>query len=133
MSSAVEKTFAGGCRIVSGGLVADNAADAGGASGALSRGAATSAAGMWMGVSELPGGGESIWHHHADQTTMVFILRGVMAFYVRENDEETTFQAGPGDIAVIPAGVVHREHNPGSEGCVTVVVRDADSPVVVNL
>ena len=93
------------------------------------------AGGVWMGVSELPPGHASVLHHHEDQTTLVCIVRGSMWFYVTPpgGGAEEAFSAGPGQIAVIPGGLTHREENPGDEACVCVVVRNAEQPTVVNV
>lgn len=132
-SSAEQITFPSGCRVVgTGAMIADSAADAGGASGALSRGTAVSAAGMWMGTSVLPAGHDSVRHHHRNQTTIVCIISGAMRFIVEGPQGEESFTAGSGEIAVIPGGLVHREQNPGDVDCVCVVVRDSEEPVVVN-
>jgi uncharacterized RmlC-like cupin family protein len=135
MSSSVETTtYASGSRVVgSGALDADNAADAGGASGALSRGTAASAAGMWMGTSVLPPGHASTRHHHDDQTTLVCIIAGSMRFLVQGPDGLEDFTASAGQIAVIPGGLVHHEENPGDEECLCVVVRNSEAPTVVNV
>ena len=125
--------FASGCRVVSGGLLAGNDSLSGGASGGLARGSATAAAGMWMGVSELPAGYESNFHHHEDQTTMVCVISGSMEFIVDGPDGEERFLVGPGQIAVVPGGLTHREENHGDVGCLSVVVRNSEQPVVVNL
>jgi uncharacterized RmlC-like cupin family protein len=135
MSSIAQQTaYPSGSRVVgAGALVADNAADAGGASGALSRGTAASAAGMWMGTSVLPPGHASVAHHHDDQTTIVCIVSGSMRFLVVGPDGEEDFTAAAGEIAVIPGGVVHREENPGTEPCICVVARNSEEPTVVNV
>jgi uncharacterized RmlC-like cupin family protein len=123
-----------GCRVVSGGLVADNSAAAAGGSGGLARGSALSESGMWLGISELPGGHQSAPHHHDGQATIVYVIRGQMRFSVQLPDgSEDEFTAGPGDIAAIPGGLVHRETNPGDEPCLSVVVRNSETPKVVNL
>lgn len=133
-SSAEQVTFPSGCRVVaSGGLDADNAADAGGASGGLSRGTAVSAGGMWLGVSILPPGHWSASHHHNDQTTIVCVISGRMDFHVEGPDGEESFTAGPGQIAVVPGGLTHRENNPGLVDCVSVVTRNSEMPTVVNV
>ncbi len=135
MTQARVERFPSGSMVVHGGLVADDAEDAGGASGGLSRGSAVSAGGMWMGVSSLPPGHSSVLHHHDDQTTLVCVVRGSMWFFVTPPDggPEEAFSAGPGQIAVIPGGLAHREENPGDEPCLCVVVRNAEVPVVRNL
>jgi uncharacterized RmlC-like cupin family protein len=113
-------------------VVADNATAAGGGSGGLARGSAVSGGGMWMGISELPPGHNSALHHHEDQTTIVHVLSGRMTFFIGPEGEEE-FTAGPGDFAVIPGGLVHREHNPSDEGCLCIVVRNSEVPTVTNL
>lgn len=135
MSSSVDVIeFPSGCRVVGvGALAADNAQDAGGGSGAMSRGTAASAGGMWMGTSVLPAGKVSSDHHHDDQTTIVCVISGVMHIVVAGPAGQEEFSAGPGEIAVIPAGLVHREENTGAEECVCVVVRNAEAPTVVNV
>jgi uncharacterized RmlC-like cupin family protein len=111
---------------------ANNAVSAGGGSGGLSRGSAVSAAGMWMGISDLPPGHNSVFHHHEDQTTIVHVLSGAMTFIVGVDGAEV-FTAGPGDFAVIPGGVIHRETNPSAELCRCIVVRNSEAPIVRNL
>jgi mannose-6-phosphate isomerase-like protein (cupin superfamily) len=135
MSSSAETTFfASGCRVVaSGALEADNAADAGGASGALARGTAVSAGGMWLGTSVLPVGHASVSHHHNDQTTIVCIISGRMTFHVEGPEGGEEFTVGPGQIAVVPGGLTHRETNPGDVDCLCVVTRNAEHPDVVNV
>ncbi len=135
MTSEVVEVFASGSMLVHGGLVADNDDRAGGASGALSRGNAVSAGGLWMGVSSLEAGHVSLPHHHEDQTTLVCVIAGSMSFFVRPPDggAEESFTAGPGQIAVIPGGLTHREENRSSVPCLCVVVRNAERPVVVNV
>lgn len=133
-SSAEQQEFPSGCTVVgTGALEADNAADAGGASGALSRGTAASGGGMWMGTSVLPAGASGGLHHHEGQTTIVCIVSGSMRFLVEGPEGREDFVAGPGEIAVIPGGLVHREENPGTEDCVCVVVRNSEAPTVVNV
>ncbi len=133
MDESQEKIeFASGAFLLTTAVEADNDQSAGGGSGGLSRGSAVSGGGMWMGVSELAAGHDSVPHHHEDQTTIVHVLSGRMTFTVGADGAEV-FTAGPGDFAVIPGGVVHRESNPSSELCKCIVVRNAESPVVRNL
>ncbi|MDY6999667.1 MAG: cupin domain-containing protein [Actinomycetota bacterium] len=126
-------TYPSGSSIVDSGLVADNSAAAGGGSGALSRGSAASAGGMWMGVSTLPPGHSSVPHHHADQTSIVCIVSGAMRFRVHGPDGAEEFTASAGQIAVIPGGLVHEEFNDLDVGCLCVVTRNSETPVVRNV
>jgi uncharacterized RmlC-like cupin family protein len=125
--------YPSGCRVASGGLVADNAKSAGGGSGGMRRGSAVSDKGIWMGTSVLPPGHASVRHHHDGQATIVYILSGSMAFLVDGPNGDEVFEAGEGEFAVIPGGIVHREENRGTSDCVCIVARNATIPQVVNL
>jgi uncharacterized RmlC-like cupin family protein len=135
MSSSVETTtFPSGCRVVgAGAMLADNAADAGGASGAMSRGTAASAGGMWMGTSVLAAGQESALHHHDGQTTILCVIGGTMWLYVDGPAGEEELVVNAGEIAVVPGGLTHREVNQGDVDCLCVVVRNSETPTVVNV
>jgi uncharacterized RmlC-like cupin family protein len=87
---------------------------------------------MWVGISDLPPGHASLPHHHDMQTTIVHVVSGVMVFKVGADGSEV-FQAGPGEFAVIPGGLVHSEENPSDEVCRCFVVRNDEHPVVHNL
>ncbi len=54
-----------------------------------------------------------------------------MDFFIATADGEEHFTAGPGQIALIPGGLVHREENLGEVGCLSVVVRNSETPTVV--
>ena len=134
VSETGEISYPSGSLLVRGGVEADNSAAAGGGSGGLARGSAVSAAGIWSGVSELPGGHRSVRHHHGDQTTIVFIVNGAMTFAVEGPDGIDEFTARSGDFAVVPAGLIHAETNPSdTETCLCVVVRTGEIPIVVNV
>jgi uncharacterized RmlC-like cupin family protein len=125
--------FPSGSRVIDSGLIADNSVEAGGGSGALSRGSAASAGGMWMGVSKLPPGHFSVPHHHADQTSLVCIVAGAMRFRVHGPDGTEEFTASAGQIAVIPGGLVHEEFNDRDVECLCVVTRNSEKPIVRNV
>jgi uncharacterized RmlC-like cupin family protein len=135
MSSSVETVeYPSGARVVLGGAMdADNAADAGGASGALARGTAAAVPGMWMGTSVLAAGQTSARHHHDDQTTIVCVVSGTMRVFVEGPAGEEELVAGPGQMAVIPGGLVHREVNDFAVDCVCLVARNSEHPAVVNV
>lgn len=48
--------------------------------------------------------GDFVWHNHAQEDEMFFILKGVL--YI--DFPEHTVELGPGDMVVVPAGVEHR-------------------------
>jgi mannose-6-phosphate isomerase-like protein (cupin superfamily) len=48
--------------------------------------------------------GEFVWHHHADEDELFFVLRGTLTIELRDG----AVTLGPGEMVVIPRGVEHR-------------------------
>jgi len=48
--------------------------------------------------------GEFVWHHHAEEDELFFILRGALTIELRDG----AVNLGPGEMVVIPKGVEHR-------------------------
>ena len=48
--------------------------------------------------------GEFVWHHHADEDELFFVLRGALTIELRDG----AVTLGPGELVVIPKGVEHR-------------------------
>ena len=48
--------------------------------------------------------GEFVWHHHADEDELFFVLRGTLTIELRDG----AVTLGPGELVVIPKGVEHR-------------------------
>jgi mannose-6-phosphate isomerase-like protein (cupin superfamily) len=48
--------------------------------------------------------GEFVWHHHADEDELFFVLRGTLTIELRDG----AVRLGPGEMVVIPRGVEHR-------------------------
>jgi mannose-6-phosphate isomerase-like protein (cupin superfamily) len=48
--------------------------------------------------------GEFVWHHHADEDELFFVLRGTLTVELRDG----AVTLGPGEMVVIPKGVEHR-------------------------
>ena len=48
--------------------------------------------------------GEFVWHHHADEDELFFVLRGALTIELRDG----AVTLGPGEMVVIPRGVEHR-------------------------
>lgn len=48
--------------------------------------------------------GEFVWHHHADEDELFFVLRGTLTIEFRDG----AVTLGPGELVVIPKGVEHR-------------------------
>jgi mannose-6-phosphate isomerase-like protein (cupin superfamily) len=48
--------------------------------------------------------GEFVWHHHAAEDELFFVLRGTLTIELRDG----AVTLGPGEMVVIPKGVEHR-------------------------
>jgi mannose-6-phosphate isomerase-like protein (cupin superfamily) len=48
--------------------------------------------------------GEFVWHHHADEDELFYVLRGSLTIELRDG----AVALGPGEMVVIPKGVEHR-------------------------
>ena len=70
-------------------------------------------------------------HHHGDQDTIAYCLRG-KAVLVSEGGK-TRNMLSPGDFALIPAYAEHQEVNEGDEEVELIITRSGRVPEVVNL
>ena len=76
----------------------------------------------WVGHVTTEPGADTGWHHHGDYETYVYVIEGHARLEFGPGGRES-FAGGPGDFAYVPAGVIHRELNPGSEPNKVVVFR----------
>lgn len=87
--------------------------------------------GRWVGHVETQPGEWSGWHHHGQTDTYMYVLSGGLEFEYGHTREH--IQVGPGEFALMPAGVVHRERTaPGAPGEI-VLVRLGPGPAVFNV
>ena len=56
--------------------------------------------------------GEFVWHHHAEEDELFWVVRGTLRMQLRDPSEREV-AIGPGQILVVPRGV---EHRPIAEG-----------------
>ena len=85
----------------------------------------------WVGHVETRPGEWSGWHHHGETDTYMYVLSGGLEFEFGADRERVL--VGPGDFALMPAGVIHRERTtPGGPGEL-VLVRLGPGPAVVNV
>ena len=106
----------------------------GGEAGSISRRPAIDEATLWAGLSTVPAGASTGWHHHGTNTTVFYMLAGSLT--VEHGDEPIeTATAEAGDFVVIPAFVVHREIVSNSQPVEAVVMRygDGEGPLVVEV
>lgn len=78
--------------------------------------------GLWAGIVDTDPGTESGWHHHGVHETSLYIVSGTMRFEFGAGGGSAV-EARAGDFVHVPAGVVHRERNPGDVACRVVIAR----------
>jgi uncharacterized RmlC-like cupin family protein len=101
-------------------------------SGGISRRTAIDEPTLWAGISIVPAGSSTGWHHHGSNTTVFYMLSG--SLIVEHGNEELAI-ASAGDFVVVPAGVEHREIVPGDAAVEAVVMRfgEGEGPLVVDV
>lgn len=77
-----------------------------------------------------PNSGSAI-HHHGDQDTIVYCLRGNGAVVSEGGKKKQVLS--PGDFALIPARAEHQEVNEGDEEVEWIITRSGRIPTVENL
>jgi uncharacterized RmlC-like cupin family protein len=88
---------------------------------------------IWMGLSVLPPGGRTAWHHHGESETALYILSGVGRWWIGDNQADVR-EAHPGDFVFVPPNVPHWEENASADVPVEMIVaRSTQEAVVVNL
>ncbi len=63
--------------------------------------------------------GEFVWHAHAGEDEIFFIVKGAVVVHLRESGQERQVQLAEGDLFVVPQGV---EHMPVADGEAHVLV-----------
>lgn len=88
---------------------------------------------LWAGLVSVEPNTETLAHHHGEQETVIFVVKGGARY--RWGDKlEYVVDAEPGDFIFIPPYVPHQEINASSDTVAeVVVVRSGPEPVVVNL
>jgi quercetin dioxygenase-like cupin family protein len=87
--------------------------------------------GRWIGFVRGEPGEWSGWHHHGEQDTYFYMLRGQLEFEYAGGEPGT--KMAQGDFVHLPAGVVHRERTEAGEPSQIVLVRTGPGPAVVNV
>lgn len=70
-------------------------------------------------------------HHHSTQDTIIYAVKGHGA--VISEGGNTKQALGPGDWALIPAGVEHQEVNEGDEEVIWAITRGGKTAAVENV
>jgi len=88
----------------------------------MARSKAFEAPGLWAGAVDTDPGAASGWHHHGEHESSLYVLEGTMRLEFGPGGASVV-EAGPGDFVHVPAGVVHREMNPGDVVSRVVIAR----------
>ena len=87
--------------------------------------------GLWAGQVVTEPGTFSGWHHHDSNTSMLYVVRGVLRLECE--GVEGWVDALAGDYVQVPAFTVHRESNPGREPSMAVIARSGVGIPTVNV
>ena len=72
------------------------------------------------------------WHHHGDRDVFGFVVRGRARFEFGPGGEHRV-DVPEGGFFHVPAGLVHRDVNPGAQPQEIVLTVVGDGPLVVNV
>ncbi|MFZ0633456.1 MAG: cupin domain-containing protein [Acidobacteriaceae bacterium] len=88
---------------------------------------------LWAGTFVVEPSAQTAIHHHGEQDTVVYVLKGESL--VRWGDHgEYVATVRAGDFLYVPAWLPHQELNPSTDRSFRwVVVRSTSEPIVVNL
>jgi quercetin dioxygenase-like cupin family protein len=87
---------------------------------------------VWVGTVRNAPRQESGWHVHPGHDTYAYAIEGLFFVDFGPGGRERIL-IEPGDFALIPRGVVHREGNAGDEPNDGIAFRVGSGPVTVNL
>ncbi|WP_299444131.1 cupin domain-containing protein [uncultured Phycicoccus sp.] len=87
--------------------------------------------GLWAGQVVTAPGSVSGWHHHDSNTSMLYVVRGVLRLECEGVDG--WLDAPAGSYVHVPAFTVHRESNPGQEPSLAVIARSGIGIPTVNV
>lgn len=89
--------------------------------------------GLWMGTAVNEPGASSGAHHHGQNESGIYILRGRVRFRWGERLENVV-DTGPGDFVFVPPYEVHLEENLDAENeAELLLARNSQEAVVVNV
>lgn len=86
----------------------------------------------WFGHVEAAPETFSGWHHHGDNVTLAYVLRGTVRFEYGPGGTRVA-EAHEGQYLRVPAGLVHREGNLEEQAAEIIIVRVGEGPPVINV
>lgn len=87
--------------------------------------------GLWAGQVVTDPGAVSGWHHHDSNTSVLYVVRGVLRLECE--GVEGWVDATAGSYVQVPEFTVHRESNPGREPSLAVIARAGVGIPTVNV
>ena len=52
--------------------------------------------------------GEFDWHFHENEDELFWVIRGTLQMHLREDERESVVEINPGEVLVVPKGVMHK-------------------------
>ena len=72
------------------------------------------------------------WHHHADNDTFVYVIRGSIKIEFGQGDADS-IEARAGDFFLVPSQTVHRETTGSDADLEAIVLRVGGEPEYVSV
>ena len=85
--------------------------------------------GHWFGHVEADPETMSGWHHHGDNVTVGYVLKGHITLEFGPGGRDRV-EVGEGEYFRVPKHAIHREGNASSSAAEAVIVRVGQEPVV---
>lgn len=98
----------------------------------LTRRVAFEADGHWFGHVEASPETMSGWHHHGDNVTIGYVLKGKVTLEFGAGGREHV-EVNEGEYFEVPKHLVHREGNMSTETCEIILGRVGEGPVVLHV
>lgn len=98
---------------------------------AMNRKAALDEEGLWAGTVVTEAGMDSGWHHHGDNSSVIYVLRGSIRIDFGPGGGESV-EGSDGDFILVPPHSVHRETTLG-EPVHGVVFRAGSGQILFNV
>ena len=95
----------------------------------LARRTAFEGEGHWFGHVQATPSAMSGWHHHGDNVTMGYVLKGSLTLEFGPNGSQKV-EVGEGEYFEVPRNTIHREGNASTEFGEVVIARVGEGPLV---
>jgi quercetin dioxygenase-like cupin family protein len=95
----------------------------------LTRRTAFEADGHWFGHVEADPTTMSGWHHHGDNVSVGYVLKGTITFEFGPGGSQKV-EVGEGEYFEVPKNTVHREGNSSHEPGEVLIARVGEGPLV---